>query len=141
MNKTVYLREVLGVENYICPQSIQDIRTLEGKLPAKVLVIVLELLSEPEKQLLKKILTALDCHKYSLLQVKDPSYKKNFILESLELAQFVVVFGAECESHSKKALFQTPFSLKELNGTNNNSAQKKKKLWEQLKIWKEIKNF
>ena len=138
MNKVAYLREVLGVKNYICPQSIQKIRQLEGELPAKALVIVFEILSDSEKQLLKKILSSLDFDKHSLLQVKDPSHKQNFILEGLELAQFVFVFGAEFDS--KKALFQTPYSLKELNGKDTDTIQKKKKLWEQLKIWKENLN-
>ena len=54
MNKVVYLREVLGVKNYLCPQSLQNIRQLEGEVPSKVLVILLEPPSESEKQLLKR---------------------------------------------------------------------------------------
>lgn len=137
MNKAVYLREVLGVKNYLCPPSIQKIRQLEGEWPTKILVITLELLSDPEKQLLKKILSSLGFHQYSLLQIKDLSYKKSFILESLELAKFVFVFGAMSEElNSKKALFQTPCSLKELIAVGIQTNQKKKTLWEQLKNWR-----
>jgi len=137
MNKSVYLREVLGIKNYLCPPSIQKIRQMEGELPTKILVITLELLSDPEKQLLKKILSALGFHQYSLLQIKDLSYKKSFILESLELAKFVFVFGAMSEElNSKKVLFQTPCSLKELTTGGMQINQKKKILWEQLKTWK-----
>ena len=80
-------------------------------------------------------------HDYSLLQVKDPSHIRSFILEGLELAKFVFLFGlGEGELDSKKALFQTPYILKELNGKDSDTIQKKKKLWEQLKVWKENYN-
>ena len=138
MNKVVYLRDVLGVKNYLCPQSLQNIRQLEGEVPAKVLVVLLEPPSDSEKQLLKKILSSMELHNYSLLQVKDPSHIRNFILAGLELAKFVFLFGLEVENlDSKKALFQTPYILKELIGKDSDTIQKKKKLWEQLKVWKE----
>ena len=138
MNKVVYLREVLGVKNYLCPQSLQNIRQVEGEVPAKVLVVLLEPPSDSEKQLLKKILSSMEFHNYSLLQVKDLSHIKNFILAGLKLAKFVFLFGLdEGELNSRKALFQTSYILKELNGKDSSAIQKKQKLWKQLKVWKE----
>ena len=132
------MREVLGVKNYICPQSLQQIRQLEGELPTPVLVIVLEVLTEAEKKLLQKILSSMNFHQYSLLQIKEPAYTTQFILEGLELANVVFVFGGEeITLSSKNTLFQTSYSLKELNRQDNETSQKKKNLWEQLKVWKD----
>jgi len=134
MNTANYLREVLGVKNYICPPSLQKIRKLEGELPAKALVIVLESLNQKDKQLLKKILSSVDFESYSLLEVKDSSFLKDFLLEGLNLASSVFLFGLKKEEFLDQSLFQTPYSLKELNGSH--ALQKKKDLWAELKVWK-----
>jgi len=111
-------------------------RQLEGELPAKALVILLESPNDIERQLLKKILYSIGFDKYSLLQVKDSSYVKDFILEGLELAQSVFLFGHKEEAlPSTKKLFQSSYSLKELNSSD----QKKKDLWLKLKNW--LENF
>lgn len=136
MNKTRYLREVLGVKNYLCSPSVQKIRSLEGEIPAKVLVISLETLNPEEKQLLQNILSALSLPDYSLLQVKEPSYQNSFISEALQMASFVLVFNSKEELFCQKKLFQTAYSLKELNEKNSQAQEKKKKLWEELQVWK-----
>ena len=142
MNKVSYLREVLGIKNYLCPSSVQKIRILEGEIPAKILVIVSEVLNDSDKQLLKKILSSVNFHEYSLLQLIDSSYQKTFVLESLELAQLILVFGVKEEMEKQKNLFQTSYSLKELNKKETSTIEKKKQLWGELLLWeKNSKRF
>ena len=54
MFKNLYAREVLGIKSYLCPPSIQALRSLEGGLPSSVLVLVFQSLTPSQKVLLKK---------------------------------------------------------------------------------------
>ncbi|MBC6414957.1 MAG: hypothetical protein GDA46_00980 [Bdellovibrionales bacterium] len=141
MNLALYVRDVLGVTNYLCPKKIHKVRQLEGTLPTKVLVIVFELLTDSQKKLLKKIISSLGELEYSLLQIKEKNLLDSFFKKEASFwAEFVFVFGKnENKNHEKRAypFFYTIYSLKELEGVSQEVREKKQKLWKALKLWKD----
>ena len=142
MNQAFYIREVLGVKNYLCPERIQKLRKLEGAWPAQVLVIVFEFLTDSQKSLLKKIMSSLGFCSHSLLTIQDRRILKEFFREESCLAEFIFIFGAGEKLSLKNQpggchFFQSAYSLKELEGGSIEIRQKKQNLWKELKLWKE----
>ena len=135
MFKSFYAREVLGIKSYICPPSVHKLRQIEGPWGAFVLAVSLETLLPSQKELLKKIMASIGFFEYSLLQIKEKKLLEK--LSSVLPAEFVLVFGSKNRSY-KSALFQTPYGLKELEGSSLEVREKKQKLWQDLKQWKQI---
>ena len=154
-----YLKEVLGVTNYICPASIQILRRLEGGLPCRFLIIVFSSLKDSQKALLKKIMSSVAVFEYSLLEVKEEKILDELFEKADCFAQFVCIFGGsdfvqkgkliQQEGQLVSALgdnplcsfFQTAYSLEELEEKSLAVREKKQQLWNQLKLWKKIKQF
>lgn len=154
-----YFSEVLGMRNYLCPESIYSLRSLEGELPCRALAVVFESLSFSQKGLLKKIINSLNVFEYSILEVKDNNVLNQLLFSKNRWADFVCLFGGRnlleeglliqqegllVSSFQKHPLKQRPVSflqicpLKELDGSSPEIINKKKKVWEQLKEWKKI---
>ena len=143
-----YLSEVLGVKNYLCPESIYSLRSLKGGLPCRVLAVVFKELSLSQKALLKKIMASIEVFEFSLLEIKDQSVLKQLICFENRLADFILFFGGknwlDSEQKALAALSGQPvsflrlYSLEELDGNAPEIINRKKQIWEQLKKWKEV---
>ncbi|MCY4321670.1 MAG: hypothetical protein OXC37_04640 [Bdellovibrionaceae bacterium] len=154
-----YLREVLGIKSYICPDSIQSLRRLEGGIPCHFLVIVFSPLSLSQKTLLKKIMSSIEIFKYSLIEVKEEKILDELFERSDDFAQFICFFGAKdfvqtghliqqegqffsaLSKDKSSSFFQTPYSLAELEENSVSVREKKQDLWSQLKLWKSASKF
>ena len=154
-----YLTEVLGVTNYICPSAVHGLRSLEGGLPCRFLVIVFNSLSFSQKDLLKKIMSSIGVFKYSILEVKEEKILDELFEKADSFAQFVCIFGGRdfvqegklllnkeqpasaLAENSSCCFFQSAYSLKELEENSLSVREKKQKLWGQLKLWKSAASF
>lgn len=108
----VYQQEVLGIKNYLCPESVHKFRSLKGGLPCQVLAVVFQKLSPSQSVLLKKIMNSIGVLEYSVLEVKD-----SIILDDLlfgdRIANQVCLFGGPDLVHKgllseEDALFVLP---------------------------------
>lgn len=155
----VYFSEVLGVKNYLCPESIYSLRSLEGGVPCRVLIVVFKALSSSQKLLLKKIMASLDIFEFSVLEVKDNEVLNQLLSCKENLADFVCFFGGknllkegylikqkdlfissrqQNSSKQKPVSFLQVCSLDRLEGNSSEIRDKKKQVWEQLKKWKRV---
>lgn len=139
MTENIYAREVLGIKNYLCPNSIYDSRRFTGMFPAKVLVIALKELSPSQKLLLKKIMHSINIDEYSLLEIKKSDILAGLFSKLDSLAKKVLLFAGkdffQDSSQKNPSVFQSPYSLQELEETSQ-QVQKKQQLWNELKNWK-----
>ena len=154
-----YLTEVLGVTSYICPDSIQSLRRLEGELPCHFLVVVFNSLSLSQKTLLKKIMSSIGVFKYSLLEIKEEKILNELFERADDFAQFICFFGAKdfvqeayliqkegqlfsaLSKDTNCSFFQTVYSLADLEENSSSVREKKQQLWDQLKLWKSVSRF
>ena len=135
-----YAQEVLGIQHYICPQSIKDLRQIKGSWGEGVLVVLLEPLQPTQQPLLKKIMASVAVTKYSVLQIKELSLLKALKGFSKQQAGEIFLFGLKDSSeelkHSCDPFFSSPYSLKELEGTSVEVNNKKQALWRELQKFK-----
>ncbi|MCZ0932872.1 MAG: hypothetical protein OXJ52_06960 [Oligoflexia bacterium] len=154
-----YLTEVLGVKSYVCPASVQALRHLEGGLPCRFLVVVFKNLSSSQKALLKKVMSSIEVFKYSVLEVKEEKILDELFEKADHFAQFICFFGGKdfvqegwlfqskgqlisaLSDRTGCSFFQTAYSLEELEDSSLAVRDKKQKLWNQLKLWKNISQF
>ena len=154
-----YLTEVLGVTNYVCPSAIHDLRRLEGGLPCRFLVIVFNSFSLSQRDLLKKIMSSIVIFKDSILEVKEEKVLDELFEKADLFAQFICIFGGtdfvqngklipsegqlfSAFNNSKtSSFFQSTYSLEELEESSLSVKEKKQKLWNQLKLWKNARQF
>ena len=142
MNKSLflnhYVREVLGVSSYLCPERVFKKRALSSSSNS-CLVVVFEPLKDEDRALLKKILLAIQIFHHSLLEIKEDKeeFFKKIPLEIKNLKCPVLVFKDEILELNLKS--SRPFlispALKHLRGRE--AGELKKRLWEMLKTWKE----
>lgn len=92
---TVYLSEVLGIKNYLCPKSIHSLRSIRGGIPCRVLALVFKSLSPTQHSLLKKIMASIDVFEFSILEIKDQSILSQCLSSEVPLANFIIFFGGE----------------------------------------------
>ena len=155
----MYFSEVLGIKYYLCPESIYNLRSLEGGLPCKVLAVVFQALPFSQKELLKKIMNSVNIFEYTLLQIKNPVILQELLSSEEELAESIFFFGgenllkeilpAEEKSFSneqkpvtqKLVSFLQFFSLAELDGTSSEVINKKKQIWTKLQNWKKYSGY
>lgn len=139
LSKSLYASEVLGVNHYLCPPELLSVRRLKGKLPCDLLVVVYQNFSHKQESLLKKIMSSIRCSDYSVLIVKQIEALPSLMghIETQKLAQRVCFFGQSLQDYPFK---HTPHikthSLEELEGETSQALEKKKKLWESLKLWR-----
>ena len=131
--KRFYAQEVLGIQHYICPQSIRELRQIKGAWGEGVLVVLLEPLEPTQKSLLKKIMASVAVTKYSVLQIKELSLLKALKDFSKQQAGEIFLFGLKS---SCDYFFSSPYSLKELEGTSVEVNNKKQALWRELQKFK-----
>ena len=134
---THYLREVLGVQNYLCPKTIRPLRNLKGSLPCETLIIISEPLNTETHSLLKKIMKALDRRDFSLLEIKDSSQMENFKNAILlkTPARKILIFSKKFSSFFKDShRILTACDLKDLLQTESGH-ERKRALWSRLKKW------
>ena len=154
-----YLKEVLGVTNYICPSAIHELRHLKGGLPCRFLIIVFNELSPSEKMLLKKIMSSIEVFKYSVLEVKEEKILDELFERADKFSQFVCIFSGKnfiqegkliqkegrlisaLGDNSTCSFFQSAYSLEELEEKSVAVREKKQELWQKLKQWKSLNQF
>jgi len=142
-SKQLYASEVLGLKNYLCPESIYQTRSLKGKLPCEVLIVLFQQISESETALLKKIMNSLQIFDYSVLEIKNLDLLEILFSNTQTWAKAICVFGGTDLSktglleQSSSACIQIG-SLKELASYSVKETDKKKHIWEKLKKWKQL---
>ena len=159
MLSNLYVTEVLGVTNYICPSSVRALRCLKGRLPCRFLVVVFDSLSVSQKALLKKIMLSLQVFEYSLLEVREEKILEELFEKADSFAQFVFIIGGKNFVQAGKltqskgqlvsalgnkthcSFFQSACSLEELEGSSPAVREKKQQLWNQLQLWKNTSQF
>ena len=157
-----YFAEVLGIKNYLCPESIYKLRSLEGPLPCHFLSVVFQTLPSSQKRLVKKIMASVSILEYSLLEIKNTDILRTFFSCEEQLAEHIFFFGGEDmfkeffslegESFSNlsdtKSLFKEKplsflqlFSLEELDGNSPEIINKKKQIWTKLQKWRQESKY
>ena len=159
----LYLSEVLGLRNYLCPEPVHSLRALKGGLPCNILLVIFKPLSSSQKDLLKKIMASIDVFEFSVLEIKSDQVL-NLLLSCKEyLARFICFFGGrdlvkeellfeqagvfrspyqkDGKEENSRVSFLQVFSLEELEGDSTEIRNKKKQMWEKLKEWKKTSGF
>lgn len=135
-----YLREVLGIHQYIPLQKILDKRNLKRKWPCDILVVVSKTLSPEELVFTNKIMKSISVSNFSILEIKEKDeFIENKIKEATQkgLIKYAIVFSDEVRLSHKKIL--TSCSLNKLIGDSVEVKNRKKQLWSELqKIKREI---
>ena len=159
----LYLSEVLGARNYLCPEPVHSLRVLKGGVPCNILLIVFKQLSSSQKKLLKKIMASIDIFEFSVLEIKSDKVLELLLSCEEYLARFICFFGGKDlvkekllfeqegvfvssyqkgrEEENQKVSFLQVFSLEELEGDSTEIRNKKKQVWEKLKKWKKASGF
>ena len=154
---TIYLSEVLGIKNYLCPTNIYSLRSIRGGLPCETLAVVFTTPLPAQEILLKKIMSSVGIFQFSLLETKNLSVLRELIFSANFLADRICLFGggdleketllskkgAGLVSPAQKRLKkQTAFlqtcSLEDLEGNSPQIITRKKQLWQKLKKWKSL---
>ena len=159
-----YCAEVLGIKNYLCPESIYSLRSLRGPIPCRFLAVIFKMLSPSQYSLLKKIMASINIVEFTVLEIKAESVFNCLIDSEERLADFICFFGGKDlvkkgsfiekndllilkesskENAEQNISLQNPStsflqvcSLEELDGSSKEVIHKKKQVWEQLKKWK-----
>lgn len=163
-SSSLYLTEVLGIKNYLCPKNTFSIRHIEGAWPCELLAVVCQPINPSEKDLLKKITHSIGFSSFTLLEIKNPSYLESFIETSKtqNIAKHIILFASEPTDGKQKVIkgnkqaiknarwqvgiktanlqptqnnFLQTYTLAEMTGSSPTINQKKKQLWGQLKQW------
>ena len=153
----IFLFEVLGVKNYLCPKNIYSFRSLKGGLPCQTLAVVFKTPLSHQEALLKKIMASIDIFQFSLLEIKNPAILKELFFSANSLAERICFFGGEdmekesllikkgdlfmssAQKRSRKpAFFLQTQPLEELEGSSPQVIDRKKQLWQKLKTWKAL---
>lgn len=90
---TTYMSEVLGIKNYLCPESVYALRTLKGGLPCRVLAVVFKPLSPAQSIMLKKIMASIEVLEYSVLEIKNSQILNQLLYNMESLTNGVCFFG------------------------------------------------
>ena len=139
--KRLYSFEVLGVKNYLCPQSIYSFRSLKGALPCEFLIVVFTELSPTRHSLLVKIMASIDILNFTILHIKNQQSFNHLLQEKEKWADFIFCFGTLDNSLAKSnkatskpsGFFLQLCALEELEGHSPQVKAKKIQVWNQLK--------
>ena len=158
----IYFSEVLGIKHYLCPESIYNLRSLDGGLPCKVLSVVFQPLSYSQKRLLKKIMASVNIYDYTILEIKKTVILRELFSCEEKLAKHIFFFGGEervkelpaiegksfSDFSDKKELFKHKptsflqlFSLDKLDGNSLEIINNKKQVWTKLQEWKQQSGY
>ena len=133
-----YVREVLGVSDYLVSPETSALRRFRGSLPCKILIVVRETLADNGLKLLKKMMKALQVSSFSILEIKGDVTKeslKQFFDEEKPASQFLI-FHPEWKEFFKAPNVIVTEPLPVFLEVTQDCVRKKQELWSELKKWK-----
>lgn len=142
--KALYLKDVLGIKNYLCPELLWDTREIKGPWPCQALAVVLQKPNKEENQILKKIMISIQQENFSLLYIKQNQFLNSFLSwqEKQSLIPFVIFFDGgdsfneqSSLSSSNHSTFVRTYSLQDLLGDSPQVRKRKQQFWGVLQQW------